>query len=441
MYFWVSVFSSVVYAGKLCTRYDRIDSLYESLRRSQVAGWDDAVTLASQSEWVPSVCYEDQTQERISSDDVYSEPLASDITFISGSSTVRSIESVIQNGAENSKNEFVLKYSHTCGVHPLGLSFVPGMMNEYLVMRVIQHLDISARAIAISVPVYPMEVELWTDSSRLRSKRVLRMIDKGKSFSPCLNRNAVVQAMITQRVGPDVKWFYEHSVFGSSVLSPFEKLRVGITLGLRSIELIERLHSMGFLHNDIHNHNLLMRETRVRQNNPTDLTFLTPPSPIVLIDFELASYFPSEIGSAGSRPSGLPKSHLSLYLLSPWQLEGKRTGRRDDLYRLMELLVDLIGRARFMVTGEREELIPIYLRWKRETNFFVDKVLIQKSGDNSSVCDVHRLSSEPSCTAAMIAVQKALDYIRSLNHPDDTPDYTIIKSHLSEAIALLGPRE
>ncbi len=111
-------------------------------------------------------------------------------------------------------------------------------------------------------------------------------------------------------------------------------------IAFKGIDLLEQLHSTGFVHGDIHNGNILFS--------------LTPSMTLHLIDFGFASPFLDVYGrhivEADTLPNLSPYAFaiLNLELLSPWHLKRGavdtkryRPTRRDDLFRFAELLFEL----------------------------------------------------------------------------------------------------
>ena len=147
-----------------------------------------------------------------------------------------------------------------------------------------------------------------------------------------------------------------------------------------ALRALKFVHAEGIVHGDIHGGNFVF-------SNPRKVT-----STLYLIDFERAQSYVSDDGrshiEAPMEPPRYDKSYRAS-LLSPWELEGSHMARRDDLFRLAELGLELDGHAEFNVD------------W---TAAGVPRECAEGSKEQRS--------SIPSCRAH-IAILKRLRYIRS----------------------------
>jgi hypothetical protein len=128
--------------------------------------------------------------------------------------------------------------------------------------------------------------------------------------------------------------------------------------------------------------------------------------------------------------------------LSHWQLEKKRTGRRDDVFRVFETIADLLGdgiyheelRDMHVPPGAYEAVkIDELIRFKSTTDLFT----WQYGGRN--LCGYHHLSvlHEQGCKNILDNLKKALRLVRGIGHVDSRPDYKAIIDKLTFAISIL----
>ena len=130
-------------------------------------------------------------------------------------------------------------------------------------------------------------------------------------------------------------------------------------MAVRMIAILEKIHSMGFFHGDVHSGNFLV---------PTDGRI----DGIKIIDFERTGTFVNPQTGSHDPHVVLPSVPLvNKALLSPFELEGSDLSRRDDMYRLSELLLELSISTSF-TTGSTEDrrLIATKKRaWRIDNSF------------------------------------------------------------------------
>jgi hypothetical protein len=87
-----------------------------------------------------------------------------------------------------------------------------------------------------------------------------------------------------------------------------------------------------------------------------------------LIDFGTSKFFPLEMGKADLVKRGI-FGDLAAPLLSPFQLQGYRIGRRDDVYRLFESFTNLLF-------DEGNDLTSLYSKYQSDTT--IDVIFFRK---------------------------------------------------------------
>ena len=100
----------------------------------------------------------------------------------------------------------------------------------------------------------------------------------------------------------------------------------------KTIEILAQVHSAGLVHGDIHGKNLVYADVN------------DVPGTLRLIDYGRAEPFVDANGEhvREGRPA-TPYGDWSKALLSPWEIEGLRLTRRDDMFRTAELALKLGG--------------------------------------------------------------------------------------------------
>jgi len=117
-------------------------------------------------------------------------------------------------------------------------------------------------------------------------------------------------------------------------------LNFAIGAFIRVVKLLEKIHSLGILHADIHQGNIGFKTREIKCD-------FAHPENLVLIDFGLAEFFPldmakPELVGAGSHAIFNP------VLISQFELAGYRRGRRDDIYRAFQDMVSTLSFHKLM---------------------------------------------------------------------------------------------
>jgi hypothetical protein len=302
--------------------------------------------------------------------------------------------------------DVIIKYTNTCGEYD---STKDPLREEYLILETIAGLGIAPEVWSLSLPIVPSQLDWVSNDFRVDSRHVRGISDHGAS---CSRRGAFLRAFIQERAGMEVSEYIFHK---SSTLI------MAIRIGLGTIRLLEKLHNAGFVHGDIHGGNVVVKDRHTKREDPE----------LSLIDFGLSKFFPSEFGSSESAD---PYS-LTLSLLSPWHLASSRIGRRDDLYRALELTVDLIRITSDMYTYLDSLSVPELFQVKNSFDFFNGAF----PGSKTICQDYKKSIPEKKCTNAMNELGNALAAVRGIAHVDATPDYESIKRHFENAMSYIAP--
>lgn len=106
-------------------------------------------------------------------------------------------------------------------------------------------------------------------------------------------------------------------------------------VGARAIRILQAVHAFGIIHGDVHLRNWV---TQVSHNPAWTLKIIDFGRAIPFVD-QNGVHLPQSVSSLGA---------LNPALLSPWELQGISPSRRDDMYRLSEMLLLLHHRGPLM---------------------------------------------------------------------------------------------
>ena len=143
-----------------------------------------------------------------------------------------------------------------------------------------------------------------------------------------LNQGNGFNFLLMDRVGPSVGEYLKHS--GASLV------RDVLYIGFHSVGLLHRLHSNGIIHNDIHRGNIVFKSF---EKNVADMDPKT--DQLALIDMGQAEFFGYEEECTVALQ--LHDKSLVPEMLSPWQINGEPANRRDDLFRLGEMVLSYLA--------------------------------------------------------------------------------------------------
>lgn len=114
-------------------------------------------------------------------------------------------------------------------------------------------------------------------------------------------------------------------------------------IAARALEIIEQIHMSGLIHGDIHKRNWLIQDKE------------KPAETLRIIDFGRVQLFmkphPSDPAKFILIPDNtqliLQTNGWNASLLSPWEIKGHRPTRRDDIFRIAEMLIFMFGDPNF----------------------------------------------------------------------------------------------
>jgi hypothetical protein len=237
-------------------------------------------------------------------------------------------------------------------------------------------------------------------------------------WEKCIELGTEVRFMVFEKLGLTLTKYFQEA---RRVSWPNNYIKKVLIVARKVLNMLHQMHKMGIVHGDIHGRNIMLK-----QDNPMD-------PDVRFIDFELAVFYPMEFGERVV----VGRSSLNEFLLSPWHIEGNRLGRRDDLFRWIELTArslnaNLLGAYKASINKgyEAQDNPP-------EKRVYISQEL-------SSIKRTENLFGVSAylgtrCCQGFPGVADRLDeivtLIRAVPHPDSEPDYTRISELLESALA------
>jgi hypothetical protein len=291
----------------------------------------------------------------------------------------------------------VTKFTNTCVHLVRGLTPDDALVYEYAIMRALESSELIApRAYSLTMPSVPRSESEWGSDLRLRSKFLEKYPEELKK---CVPLKASVRGIVEDKVGDSFSTYYSNEVRRQT--GRLSLLKSILQVGISTIRLLEKLHRRGFIHGDMHAGNVAVRT--VGSSDVSDM---------ILIDFGYSVFYPSEIGS--SEKAEMRRS-LNRGLLSPWHLANYRIGRRDDVYRALEMIA---RKTSPRISKQMSELTDA-----------------KKIGELRKLKSVGNLFSNfcTKCTQSVKHANEAVSIIRSTAHVDSKPEYERIINALIAA--------
>lgn len=233
-----------------------------------------------------------------------------------------------------------------------GENFEDPLFKEYMIMRILEGSKLASKVYALSIP----------------------------GSSP---RDCYVRAMIMDPEGP--------SLAGLLGTLSYQEI---IQLGKKTIDKLSSLHDEGFVHGNILPINVHRKG-----------------SDVIFSNFSHSKYFPNEIGTTAGTGSIMPTSASS-----HWEIRGERLGRRDDVFRAIEMTAALLSGDPESYYEKLSKLSETELiEYKSSTLFFSEEHL------GANLC-----SNNVACQTALHKLNTALSKVRMTPHVDARPDYHAI---------------
>ena len=204
-------------------------------------------------------------------------------------------------------NNLVVKYQsncfHTSEVHPL--------LRDYYFLKFL-HDNIKGDKVSLHA-YYLSGGTSIPENISMKSQFLMKPEDRDS----CVSKGGSVRFMVLERAKMSL-FDYSKSFRGGKV--PLEK---ALSIGIKLIENLQSIHSVGVVHNDIHWGNIVFKNSE----RP------------LLIDFGRSFFAPE------SEPQIKLWSEYFHYSphLSPWEMLGYHKGFRDDVFRVFLIISLLIG--------------------------------------------------------------------------------------------------
>lgn len=210
----------------------------------------------------------------------------------------------------------VAKYTNDCLDRDAG--FVKGFQNvienEFRFLAAMNETGLAPNVYYLSEPIL-----VGTD---LGTKTLSTFVEK----FPKECASSSVQFVLMDKVGSSLARYFLNP---NRLLS--EYIVEVLTVGVQLIRLVQNLHEFGIIHGDIHAGNVAFREHPLNNFGPE--RYLIGRDGLVFLDFEQAQFVPSR------RVRIMQGNRI---LLSPWQLANHRLGFRDDVFRAIQTIADLL---------------------------------------------------------------------------------------------------
>jgi serine/threonine protein kinase len=316
-------------------------------------------------------------------------------------------------------DEVVIKYANNCVRGPKSpaeryegpdwIKTADESVMEYAVLRMIEDLDIAPRVYSLSAPSVPQGEKAWNYDLRPNSELM------PTNWRFCMDQKAIMRALVQDKIFSSV---LSHS--SQKTKADIEGIRFIIRSGLETVRMLRVLHDNGFIHGDIHSGNVALKDDTGRRFS--------------LIDFGLAKFFPVEIGTPDVLPGPIT---VAASLLSPWHLRGHRLGRRDDVFRAIEMVAFLLSEGALL--KDQPGLAP----FKENALYFTGVYTVTTDWKNKvtaqkNICAIY--GNPDGCVEAMNHLNRALGVIRETPTTDSRPSYGKILDHFAMALEFLGEK-
>jgi len=303
------------------------------------------------------------------------------------------------------------------------------LMDEFLIMNTLGAPYLEVENYVPPVPfAYALsetfKVGTKIGYAKIKSKSVVRWGRKS-----CATSDGTLRGIEEDYVGIDMWTHYGRLlIFGQSQRYMVE----AIAMTRRMMGLVWRFHDLGFIHGDIHKNNAAFEEKKA-----SGWSYSALRDKMVLIDFGYAEFIPQAYGTNEELPR---REDLNASLLSPWHLMGSRIGRRDDLYRVMQITAFLFSSIDFGDIFKEFDMI-----WnnggvsKSERDNALGDVKLKNFFDHEVAHNVYCCTdaSFNSYREPLRYLKNAMEKILKIEHPDKRPPYEEIIRELDMALLSL----
>jgi len=244
------------------------------------------------------------------------------------------------NATEISEEEYVVKYVDNCLSRLSGGKADP-LYDEYVFSKVINELMganvITPEVLGFSDQFVPNEFELGKHLPE--DTEISFMVDNVESC-----RGSSARFIVEKRVGLSlfqlIPLIFANS---SSEFDYVDKTILAAKIFVKGILLLQKIHAIGIVHGDIHPGNIALADYKTDAVKKMGIVLAKDniKSSFVLIDFGKARFVPEIDPSIEEDIAG-----MTLQALSPWRLQRKPPSFRDDVFRMYEVLLNLLDQAK-----------------------------------------------------------------------------------------------
>ena len=344
------------------------------------------------------------------------------------SNEVVTTDSVLRVVESEDGRSFMAKYSNDCQTRLSGGAPDEQLTREFFHLSALNNTGITPNVYFLSPPATVTEPEAPKAQSAFFDER------RGR----CMAVGTTVRVMLEDRVGESVRTYLKWL----RVSRPNDRsyLVAVLAMGVKTIALLEQMHGLGIVHGDIHSNNVMLKHPR---DFPEQIDLVR--DELVLIDLEYSVFFPPEMGQDEFKTTD---PRLAFRLLSPWQLEGFRIGRRDDIFRVIEMMAALLSDGDLAAAVSRVYFAESEARARKGNDELSDNELLAAIHHECKLnCNLFRLDpllARECCQAMGLSpdeqemVQNSLETVlmsvRLLSHPDSEPDYASINAMIQQII-------
>ena len=251
---------------------------------------------------------------------------------------------------------FVAKYAHNCEEPDLAESnHVDFLVREFAIGKAVEALRVAPRVYYVSPPA-PLPADMDGDSLGKLPNSLF-----ASELMECRAKNAGARFLLQEKVGLSIEKYFLRLQQVDEEVERISVATQALEVARQSVLLLQKIHTVGVVHNDIHEANICLRGDSLEGLDS-----------VVLIDFGFAAI---------ACEQGIPQIHQDYMPLSPWQLENPKSppSYRDDIFRLIETL------ARLMSGGDIRKAMRYHL-WE-DSPPLIDKMQEFLSKDPSKLID------------------------------------------------------
>ena len=314
------------------------------------------------------------------------------------------------------KVELLIKYQSNCmspGSPPQPLQplhWVHPLLRDYWLAKQAEEYAEKLANDTGTDPVYPTaKVYFVSPAGRMMANLNRKVEFINVNARACAKAGGVIRFIVMERLEKCVA-----SGLRTAEIAP----QVAIFRSLQLIHTVQRLHAAGVVHGDIHQGNVCQRQST--------------PEQITLIDLGNGVFVDMETEELRSLPT---KGHI---YRNPWELEGHRPARRDDMYNSLYLgAMLMIGWVRLekhtskLLIGKPGAPVNTraLLHWKRNEYIF-------RTPTFDPLTFVSGLTPDEK-VAVETQLASVVEYANALPTAPEAIDYEFVKAALTHAVEIL----